>query len=85
MRKEVTHPYLQKMNKGHAALIRKNIFRAGISNSILHFKDGQELLDFLFKKERFAPSYKGSVIPFTIGYPDAQNRWGRSIAKYQKR
>ena len=33
---------------GHAALISKNLKRSGISNSILHFKDGQEVLDFLF-------------------------------------
>jgi CheY-like chemotaxis protein len=47
MRKEVTILIAEDDN-GHAALIRKNIFRAGISNSILHFKDGQELLDFLY-------------------------------------
>ncbi len=35
---------------GHAALIRKNLVRAGITNPILHFKDGQETLDFLFRK-----------------------------------
>lgn len=35
---------------GHAALIRKNLERAGISNPILHFKDGQEVLDFLFRR-----------------------------------
>jgi CheY-like chemotaxis protein len=34
---------------GHAALIRKNLVRSGITNSIIHFKDGQEILDFLFK------------------------------------
>jgi CheY-like chemotaxis protein len=34
---------------GHAALIRKNLVRSGITNSIIHFKDGQEVLDFLFQ------------------------------------
>jgi CheY-like chemotaxis protein len=33
---------------GHAALIIKNLERAGIKNRIIHFKDGQETLDFLF-------------------------------------
>ncbi|MCI0471622.1 MAG: response regulator [Candidatus Aminicenantes bacterium] len=42
---------------GHAELIRKNIIRAGISNEIFHFKNGLELLDFLFK-EGNAPHYK---------------------------
>ncbi|THB80195.1 MAG: response regulator [Desulfobacteraceae bacterium] len=35
---------------GHANLIRKNLKRAGIINEIILFKDGQEILDFLFKK-----------------------------------
>ncbi|MBI9070559.1 MAG: response regulator [Melioribacteraceae bacterium] len=33
---------------GHASLIKKNLGRAGVTNPILHFKDGQEILDFLF-------------------------------------
>ena len=32
---------------GHASLIQKNLRRAGITNQILHFKDGQEVLDYL--------------------------------------
>ncbi|MCP4156966.1 MAG: response regulator [bacterium] len=32
---------------GHATLIRKNLKRAGIGNTIMHFNDGQEVLDFL--------------------------------------
>ncbi|MFO7811580.1 MAG: response regulator [Pelovirga sp.] len=35
-------------DEGHALLIRKNLTRAGITNRIIHFKDGQEVLDFLF-------------------------------------
>ena len=38
-------------DKGHAALIKKNLKRAGINNKIIHFKDGEETLNFLFKKE----------------------------------
>lgn len=33
---------------GHAALIRKNLKRAGIINEIVHFENGQQLMDFLF-------------------------------------
>lgn len=36
-------------DEGHAGLIRKNLQRAGILNQITHFKDGQEVVDFLFK------------------------------------
>jgi CheY-like chemotaxis protein len=35
-------------DEGHALLIRKNLTRAGITNRIMHFTDGQEVLDFLF-------------------------------------
>jgi len=37
-------------DEGHAILIRKNLKRAGIANKILHFKDGQETLDFFFRR-----------------------------------
>jgi CheY-like chemotaxis protein len=35
-------------DEGHAELIRKNLARTGIINKIIHFKDGQEVVDFLF-------------------------------------
>lgn len=34
-------------DEGHAALIKKNLKRAGVMNDILHFRDGQDTLDFL--------------------------------------
>ncbi len=37
-------------DEGHAELIRKNLVRAGIANRIVHFKDGQETVDFLFRR-----------------------------------
>ncbi len=41
---------LTEDDEGHAALILKNLKRAGFKNNILHFKDGQEVLDFLFMR-----------------------------------
>ena len=35
---------------GHASLIMKNLKRSGICNDIAWFKDGREVLDFLFMK-----------------------------------
>ena len=32
---------------GHASLIQRHIKRAGINNEIIHFKDGQAVMDFL--------------------------------------
>lgn len=37
-------------DEGHSGLIKKNLARAGIINEMLHFRDGREILDFLFKK-----------------------------------
>ncbi|MBM3158050.1 MAG: response regulator [Chloroflexi bacterium] len=37
-------------DEGHAALITKNLRRAGIANPMMHFKDGLATLSFLFKK-----------------------------------
>ncbi len=36
-------------DEGHAGLIRKNLARAGLINPIIHFKDGQEVIDYLFR------------------------------------
>lgn len=33
---------------GHARLIEKNLRRAGLTNDIKRFEDGQQILDFLF-------------------------------------
>jgi CheY-like chemotaxis protein len=37
-------------DEGHANLIKKNLKRAGIINEMLLFKDGQEIINFLFQK-----------------------------------
>lgn len=37
-------------DEGHADLIRKNLARAGIANPVIRFRDGQEVVDFLFRR-----------------------------------
>lgn len=49
MNKEV-NIVIAEDDEGHASLIMKNLKRAGIYNRILHFRDGQEVLDFFFMK-----------------------------------
>jgi len=36
---------------GHASLIQRNLKRAGVTNEIRRFRDGQECLDFLLDEE----------------------------------
>jgi CheY-like chemotaxis protein len=50
MKKEVII-LLAEDDEGHKALITKNLRRSGISNEIMHFRDGQETLDFLFEED----------------------------------
>ncbi|MEW6518048.1 MAG: response regulator [Thermodesulfobacteriota bacterium] len=49
MKKEI-HVIIAEDDDGHAALIKKNLRRAGIENEIVRFADGQQVLDFLFRK-----------------------------------
>jgi len=37
-------------DEGHATLIRKHLARSGILNEMIHFKDGDETLDFLLRR-----------------------------------
>lgn len=39
-------------DEGHARLIEKNVRRAGVSNQIMPFTDGNSALDFLLGKDR---------------------------------
>jgi len=39
-------------DEGHATLIQKNLKRAGVLNDIIHFKNGQETLDYLFQRRK---------------------------------
>lgn len=49
MQKEVVI-IIAEDDEGHAVLIKRNLKRAGITNDILHFKDGRETLDFLLRR-----------------------------------
>lgn len=35
-------------DSGHFELVKRNLWRSCVENDILHFKDGQEILDFFF-------------------------------------
>jgi CheY-like chemotaxis protein len=45
---------LAEDDEGHASLIQRNLKRAGIVNEIKHVPDGQEALDYLRCRGRFA-------------------------------
>jgi CheY-like chemotaxis protein len=37
-------------DEGHALLVRNNLEESGLNNRIEHFRDGQTVLDFLFRR-----------------------------------
>lgn len=45
---------------GHATLVQKNLKRAGVTNDVIHCKDGEEVLDFLLKRGD-GPHYKSGT------------------------
>jgi CheY-like chemotaxis protein len=47
---------------GHATLIQRNLKRAGILNEIIRFKDGKEVLDYLFQKGEGAKRKGGKAL-----------------------
>ncbi len=49
---------------GHAVLIEKNLKRVGLHNPILRFENGQEILDFLFR--RSAGAQRRSDTPYLL-------------------
>jgi len=51
MKKKITI-LIAEDDEGHAILIKKNLKRAGINNKVIHFFNGQQLLDFLMKKNQ---------------------------------
>jgi CheY-like chemotaxis protein len=50
-------------DEGHARLIEKNIRRAGVSNEIVHLRDGTVAVEFLFGSDEGA---RGDHGPFMI-------------------
>lgn len=68
---------------GHFALIKKNLWRSCISNEILQFKDGQEILDFFFKEGQGQTRKKNSryIVLLDIRMPKID---GREVLRQMK-
>jgi CheY-like chemotaxis protein len=41
-------------DEGHATLIRRNLKRAGLGERSIYLKDGQELLDYVYRRAQFS-------------------------------
>ena len=58
-------------DEGHAYLIKRNLMKAGIANPIIHFKDGEEVLNFFSdkKNDEHFDSVNGYIILLDIKMP----------------
>ena len=59
MRKEIVVTMAED-DEGHAALIKRNLLRAGIADNIIQFRDGRVCLDF-FQRTGDGPQRKDNV------------------------
>ncbi len=61
---------------GHFELVKRNLWRSCVENEILHFKDGQETLDFLFKARQVVKGEKNRsyVLLLDIRMPKVDGR-----------
>ena len=56
---------------GHARLIEKNIRRAGVSNEVIHLRDGTRAVEFLFGADGHARAEHGPfLILLDLNLPD---------------
>jgi CheY-like chemotaxis protein len=44
---------LAEDDEGHATLVRRNLRRAGLDSDLVHVRDGQEALDYLYRRGPF--------------------------------
>jgi CheY-like chemotaxis protein len=69
MMNEETTILIAEDDPGHALLIRKNLERAGLANPKVHFKDGQETVDYLFSDKEGLAGASAFVLLLDIRMP----------------
>lgn len=53
-------------DEGHARLIEKNLRRAGITNEVVKFDNGQDAVDFLYKKGKYSEDKHSTPMLFLL-------------------
>ncbi len=54
---------------GHATLIKKNLKRAGLENEIIHFSDGEEILNYFYSNDQSNSSKSFYILLLDIKMP----------------
>lgn len=60
------HVLIAEDDDGHATLIRRNLKRSGLANAAVRLRDGQELLDFLYRQGGFAQRQPLSAVAIVV-------------------
>ena len=53
---------LAEDDEGHAFLVQRNLERAGIANRVIHVKDGQEAIDYVYRRGEYADREAGGPL-----------------------
>jgi CheY-like chemotaxis protein len=56
---------------GHATLVRRNLKRAGLESALVHVRDGQEALDYIYRRAAFSSraAHAGLVLLLDLNMP----------------
>jgi len=62
---------LAEDDEGHATLVRRNLKRAGLENEPVHVRDGQEALDYLYRRAPWTnrPLHDALVVLLDLNMP----------------
>ena len=72
-------------DEGHASLIEKSLKKAGIKKEIIHFRDGQSLLDYLYTcKNEIAKNKISPLLLLDIRMPQVNGLEVMKIIKHDE-
>jgi CheY-like chemotaxis protein len=62
---------LAEDDDGHATLVRRNLRRAGLESDLVHVRDGQEALDYIYRRAPFTnrTHHDGLVLLVDLNMP----------------
>jgi CheY-like chemotaxis protein len=53
---------LAEDDDGHALLVQRNLARSGLANRVIHVRDGQEALDYVFRQGAYSQREPGGAL-----------------------
>lgn len=63
---EVVQVVIAEDDDGHATLVRRHLKRAGMLRDPVHVRDGQEALDYLYRRRRWLGRHRNAAIAMVV-------------------